>query len=634
LRIPDETLRTIRERVDLVDYIGQTVELKKQGASWKGCCPFHQEASASFDVDPKRGTFHCFGCQVQGDVFAFVEKVDGLSFPDAVRAVGATVGIEIEARREVSGGGPRRAGQTRPVAGSPGRPSASPPKAARVVEIGQAKGAKIVAAYDYTTRKGRLVYQVVRLEPKSFRQRRPWPGRPGEWVPSMKAHPASGLGDQATILYRIPELAAGLAAGDPVWICEGEKDVEALMAAEQVATTSAGGAGKWRDELAQPFKGFRGTVRIVQDRDGDDKRNASGRTPGELHARSIFESLSDVLDCAARLLIVEAQEGKDAADHLGAGLKVADFVQVWPVPEDLHEKDPATFKRLMLRRALESPEATIEITRHEDYKAVRFPLFTSGLIGVTVRWEGCVVISGEPSVAKSYVTTSTGVDMAFDGWDVFYASAEMHEKTIRSRAARAVVSRCLKPEDYTNSSTAMAARDEVLRQYRDGVQLPDSFHVVKLRMGVTIQDLVEMLVDRVTDRPTLVCIDSVSSLCDAMADADPRDPFGMAALREIVKWVTAVSDLTHGQVAFLILSEINAEGRAKGRSIDHRCDTAIAMTNHPDNGEATTAGGANQSDVKVIRTTKNWNGPTGKVGDFVLWWQLGRLSLIDGAREE
>jgi predicted ATP-dependent serine protease len=95
----------------------------------------------------------------------------------------------------------------------------------------------------------------------------------------------------------------------------------------------------------------------------------------------------------------------------------------------------------------------------------------------------------------------------------------------------------------------------------------------------------------------------------------------MAQLREVTRWVTGVSRLSHGTVSFLILSELNKEGRAKGRSLDHRCDFAISMVSSEEDG---------QDHVKLIRTTKSWHGPTGKLGQFVLWHQLGRLSRSGG----
>jgi len=94
-RIPEETIQAIRDRVDVVDLIGRYVTLKKAGRSFKGLCPFHQEKTASFTVNPERGIFHCFGCGESGNAIAFLMRHENLTFPEAVRVLGAECGIEI-----------------------------------------------------------------------------------------------------------------------------------------------------------------------------------------------------------------------------------------------------------------------------------------------------------------------------------------------------------------------------------------------------------------------------------------------------------------------------------------------------------------------------------------------------------
>jgi DNA primase len=93
--IPDELISQIRERVDIADVIGQHVSLSRAGQNLKGLCPFHQEKTASFSVSPSRQIFHCFGCGSSGDVFTFLTKITGASFPDTVRELGRRAGIEV-----------------------------------------------------------------------------------------------------------------------------------------------------------------------------------------------------------------------------------------------------------------------------------------------------------------------------------------------------------------------------------------------------------------------------------------------------------------------------------------------------------------------------------------------------------
>ena len=94
-RIPEDTIQTIRDRIDIVDLVGRYVSLKKAGRSFKGLCPFHQEKTPSFVVTPERGTFHCFGCGEGGNVFAFLMKHENLSFPEAVRSLASELGVMV-----------------------------------------------------------------------------------------------------------------------------------------------------------------------------------------------------------------------------------------------------------------------------------------------------------------------------------------------------------------------------------------------------------------------------------------------------------------------------------------------------------------------------------------------------------
>src|SRR5205814_3893447 len=79
------TLEQIRAASDIVDVIGSYFPLKRAGANFLALCPFHKEKSPSFNVNPHRQVFHCFGCHKGGDVFGFVQEYESISFPEAVR---------------------------------------------------------------------------------------------------------------------------------------------------------------------------------------------------------------------------------------------------------------------------------------------------------------------------------------------------------------------------------------------------------------------------------------------------------------------------------------------------------------------------------------------------------------------
>ncbi len=86
----------IRDRLDIVEVIGQYVRLEPAGARFRGLCPFHQEKTPSFYVHPERGLWHCFGCGKGGDLFSFVMESEGLSFPEALRMLARRAGVRIE----------------------------------------------------------------------------------------------------------------------------------------------------------------------------------------------------------------------------------------------------------------------------------------------------------------------------------------------------------------------------------------------------------------------------------------------------------------------------------------------------------------------------------------------------------
>ena len=93
--IPDAKIAEIRERADIVEVIGEYVALKRAGVNFKGVCPFHADSDPSFNVNPARQFFHCFGCSASGDVFGFLQRVDGLEFMEAVERLAGRYGVEL-----------------------------------------------------------------------------------------------------------------------------------------------------------------------------------------------------------------------------------------------------------------------------------------------------------------------------------------------------------------------------------------------------------------------------------------------------------------------------------------------------------------------------------------------------------
>jgi hypothetical protein len=186
---------------------------------------------------------------------------------------------------------------------------------------GTRKDLRIVETYLYEDERGELLFQVCRLEPKSFRQRRP-DGK-GSWIWSL-----DGV---RRVLYRLPELKGRPA----IFIPEGEKDVDRLWKLSLPATCNSGGAGKWTDDLTAQLKAADvERVCILPDRDA----------PGEKHARQVAESCIEA-GLQVRILRLDGLSDKeDVSDWLDAG----------------HSKDE------LLRLVKEAPLANLKALNAED----------------------------------------------------------------------------------------------------------------------------------------------------------------------------------------------------------------------------------------------------------------------------
>ena len=88
--------QTIKDRLDIVQLISEYVQLKKSGLNYKACCPFHQEKTPSFMVHPDRQFYHCFGCGKSGDIFTFIQEMEGLDFPEALKLLADRAGIKLD----------------------------------------------------------------------------------------------------------------------------------------------------------------------------------------------------------------------------------------------------------------------------------------------------------------------------------------------------------------------------------------------------------------------------------------------------------------------------------------------------------------------------------------------------------
>ena len=239
-----------------------------KGADWWFTCPFSQnhtngDRNPSARWNPVKRTFFCDPCGEGGGWTALAKLIldEPLSAP------------------------------------------ASPPKP------GTDQRPHSVTTYDYTRADRTLAFQVIRMSDKSFRQRRPDPDKPGDWIWSL-----SGV---ERVPYRLPELVTAPSSAI-VFIPEGEKDVDNLIALGGVATTNPGGAGKWRAEYASALTGR--PVVVLADQDD----------PGRRHARQVAASVSRV---AASVKVIEMFPGLEDSTKAD----VSDWIATGQTLDDLYE---------------------------------------------------------------------------------------------------------------------------------------------------------------------------------------------------------------------------------------------------------------------------------------------------------
>lgn len=185
----------------------------------------------------------------------------------------------------------------------------------------------IAAEYNYTDEHGVLLYQAVRYEPKDFRQRRPLPE--GGWSWSIKG--------VRRVLYHLPEVLEAVAKGEEIFICEGEKDVEAARALGLVATCNAMGAdngtgNKWLLEFGSIFKGA--NVIVIPDQDDAGKR----------HADWVLSTLDGH---AKHIGVANPTVGKDLSDWIASGITKYDIFQATVDYSDRNGEKFSTHSRLL-----------------------------------------------------------------------------------------------------------------------------------------------------------------------------------------------------------------------------------------------------------------------------------------------
>jgi hypothetical protein len=266
----------------LVEWLPERGVKLTHGGRRASRCPVKEHTRAdTVSVDHGKGVWHCHSCGMGGTVVDWLAAEKGITASEAFKELAA----------QVDGGESRQ--DAAPTKSKPSSIEGQKQNAA----VGNVDARpRIVAEYPYTDEGGKLLFQCVRFEPKTFRQRRPDPEGKDGWTWNL-------LGVRL-VLYRLPAVVKA----EEVWIVEGEKDAESLAAAGLCATCNPMGAGKWREGFNDSLRGKR--VVIVPDND----------EPGRKHSDAIARALVGVAASVKVLTLPESVGGaavKDGTDFIG-----------------------------------------------------------------------------------------------------------------------------------------------------------------------------------------------------------------------------------------------------------------------------------------------------------------------------
>jgi hypothetical protein len=235
------------------------------GDEYQGICPFHNDKNPSFNFDSQTGRYFCHGCGKKGDIFHFYGKINSLDtrrdFSKILKGISNDFGIAWEQQKS-----------------------------------------RLIKTYDYTDTSGNLLFQVCRMEPKSFRQRQP--NGNGGWIWNLKG--------VDPVLYRLPEVSKA----NEVLIVEGEKDADNLSNIGFTTTTSPMGAKKWKPEYSESLKAK--DVVLIPDNDNE----------GREHMTRVAQSLNGT---AKSLKWIDLPDLPSKGD-------VSDFITTFPDKEQASER--------------------------------------------------------------------------------------------------------------------------------------------------------------------------------------------------------------------------------------------------------------------------------------------------------
>ncbi|MDD2901551.1 MAG: AAA family ATPase [Syntrophales bacterium] len=347
---------------------------------------------------------------------------------------------------------------------------------------------RIVATYDYLDAAGKLVFQVVRREPKDFLQRRP-DGK-GSWIWNLEGVPR--------VPYRLPELLKA----DTVFVVEGEKDVHSLEALGLTATCNPGGAGKWRKEYNQYFKGKQ--VVILPDNDPPDKNFPEGA--GRAHAQDVARHLQGVAASIKMIELPGLPDKGDVSDWTGrcerfpiASTRQALFAMVKTAPEwqpQARSSGPKVPAVQEVRRQEKPNYPHIDLVTGSELQNMEFKDPTWIVPGILP--EGLCLLSARPKKGKTWwaanvaVATATGgcalskTDLRVAQGKVLYLCLEDKLRRMQKRL-KTIIGDAPFPEDLILADSwprldkgGLEALNEFLKEHSDcKLVVVDSFAKIK-----------------------------------------------------------------------------------------------------------------------------------------------------------
>ena len=318
--------------------------LRKTSEGWQGICPSHNDHSPSLSISQKPDGIILIHCHAKCSTESVMDKYGlpmSILFPPKDPPIARVM----------------------PLRKKP--------------EVAKRK----VAAYEYLDKTGKVLYVLERYEPKEFRADRKVPV-------------------EMRVIYRLPDVLEAVTSGVTVYVCEGEKDSDRLVAEGYVATTNPFGAGNWRPQYADHFAGVK-RVEIIADHDA----------AGSLWAKSVAESLVGIVDDVSIWVYESDKAGSDVSDLFDAGLGLA-YLTPLDLEKDLpDEPDPQTIEGAVERRRQEIRAGSFWLENLPESKTVT-PL-VEGLISEATM----ILLYGASNTGKSYVALDLALSIAhLDDW--------------------------------------------------------------------------------------------------------------------------------------------------------------------------------------------------------------------------